>query len=151
MATAGDDANHVDASVCWACACGDVVGPGVSYRDAIVSAPPNHRTPVGTSLVYDAVYRAPMGGDVAIIGQNTLREKLGNDVMAQLKASVLKAHGREDGPEMESTAGDAVIEPNAGAVVRAVMAVKTLRLGDAGVQAAAVEGGPTLDTAMGVA
>ena len=33
--------------------------------------------------------------------------------MAQLKASVLKAHGREDGPEMETTAG-AVGEPNAG-------------------------------------
>ena len=42
--------------------------------------------------------------------------------MAQLKASVLKAHGREDGPEMEATAG-AVDEPNAGVVLRAAMAV----------------------------
>ena len=42
--------------------------------------------------------------------------------MAQLKASVLKAHGREDGPEMDTTAG-AVDEPNAGAVLRAAMAV----------------------------
>ena len=44
--------------------------------------------------------------------------------MAQLKASVLKAHGREDGPEMEITAG-AVDEPNAGAVMRVAMAVTT--------------------------
>ena len=42
--------------------------------------------------------------------------------MAQLKASVLKAHGREDGPEMEITSG-AVGKPNAGAVLRAAMAV----------------------------
>ena len=42
--------------------------------------------------------------------------------MAQLKASVLKAHGREDGAEMETTAGP-VGEPNAGAVLRAAMAV----------------------------
>ena len=42
--------------------------------------------------------------------------------MTQLKASVLKAHGREYGPEMETTAG-AVDEPNAGAMLRAVMAV----------------------------
>ena len=38
----------------------------------------------------------PGGGDVVIIGQETLREKLGIDVMTQLKVSVLKAHGRED-------------------------------------------------------
>ena len=38
-ATAWDDANRVDAGVCWACACGDVVRPGVGYRDTIVSAP----------------------------------------------------------------------------------------------------------------
>ena len=42
----------------------------------------------------------PGGADVVIIGQETLREKLGIDVMAQLKASVLKAHGRQDGPEI---------------------------------------------------
>ena len=35
---------------------------------------------------------------------------------------VLKAHGREDCPEMEATAG-AVDEPNAGVVLRAAMAV----------------------------
>ena len=64
----------------------------------------------------------PGGGDVVIIGQKSLREKLGIDLMAQLKVSVLKAHGREDGPEMETTAG-AVGEPNAGAVLRAAMAV----------------------------
>ena len=64
----------------------------------------------------------PGGGDVVIIGQKTLREKFGIDVMTQLKASVLKVHGREDGPEMEATAG-AVDEPNAGAVLRAAMAV----------------------------
>ena len=64
----------------------------------------------------------PGGGDVVIIGQETLREKLGIHIMAQLKTSVLKAHGREDSPEMETTAG-AVGEPNAGAVLRAAMAV----------------------------
>ena len=32
----------------------------------------------------------PRGGDVVIIGQKTLREKLGIDVMTQLKALVLK-------------------------------------------------------------
>ena len=42
--------------------------------------------------------------------------------MTQLKASVLKAHGREDDPEMEATAR-AVDELNAGAVLRAAMAV----------------------------
>ena len=44
-------------------------------------------------------------------GQKTLRGKHGIDVMAQLKASVLTAHGREDGSEMEVTAGGAVSEP----------------------------------------
>ena len=63
----------------------------------------------------------PRGGDVVIILQKILRDKLGIDVMAQLKASVLKAHGREDGPEMEITAG-AVGEPNGGALLRAAMA-----------------------------
>ena len=59
---------------------------------------------------------------MVIIGQKTLREKLGIDVMIQLKASVLKARRRENGPEVEATAG-AVDEPNAGAVLRAAMAV----------------------------
>ena len=62
---------------------------------------------------------------MVIIGQKTLREELGIDVMTQLRASVLKVHGREDGPEMEATAG-AVDEPNAGAVLRAAMAVTAL-------------------------
>ena len=65
---------------------------------------------------------------MVIIGQKTLREKLGIDVMAQLKASVLKAHGREDGPETEISAS-AVGEPNAGAVLRAAMAVTAFRPG----------------------
>ena len=65
----------------------------------------------------------PGGSDVVIIGQSTLREKHGIDVMAQLQASLLKAQGREDGPEMEITAGGAVGEPKAGAAVRAAMAV----------------------------
>ena len=67
----------------------------------------------------------PGGGDVVIIGQKTLREKLGIDVMAQIKESVLKANGREDGPEVEIAAGD-VGEPNAGAVLRAAMDVTAL-------------------------
>ena len=42
---------------------------------------------------------------MVIIGQKTLREKLGIDVMAQLKASVLKEYGRENGPELKITGG----------------------------------------------
>ena len=64
----------------------------------------------------------PWGGDVAIIGQKTLREKLGIDVMAQIKASVLRARGRQDDAGMELTACS-VGEPNDGAVLRATMAV----------------------------
>ena len=60
----------------------------------------------------------PGGGDVVIMGQKTLRKKLGIDVMAQLKTSVLKACGRQDGAGMELTAR-AVGEPNAGAVLPA--------------------------------
>ena len=59
---------------------------------------------------------------MVIIGQKTLSEKRGIDVTTQLKASVLRAHGREDGPELEATA-DAMDEPNARAVLRAAMAV----------------------------
>ena len=77
---------------------------------------------MGTRPVYDPFIVLPEGGDVVITGQKTLREKLGIDVMAQLKVPVLKAHGREDGPETEITAGD-VGEPNAGALLRAAMAV----------------------------
>ena len=64
----------------------------------------------------------PVGGDVVIIGQKTLREKLGIDVMAPLKASALKAQGRQDRAGMEFTA-PSVGEPNDGAVLRAAMAV----------------------------
>ena len=60
---------------------------------------------------------------MVIIGQKTLREKLGIDVMAQLKTSVLKAQWREDGSGMELTAR-AVGEPNDGDVLRAAMDVK---------------------------
>ena len=63
----------------------------------------------------------PGGGDVVIIGQKTLGEKSG------IKASVLKAHGGEDGPEMEGTAG-AVGETNVGAVLRVAMAVTAFGL-----------------------
>ena len=59
---------------------------------------------------------------MVIIGQKTLREKLGIDVMAQLKASVLKAQGRHDGSEMELTARS-VGERNDGAVLRVAMTV----------------------------
>ena len=62
----------------------------------------------------------PGGGDVVIIGQKTPREKLGIDIMAQLKASVLKAQGRQDGPEIELTTRS-VVEPNDGAVLRPAM------------------------------
>ena len=59
---------------------------------------------------------------MVILGQKAVRANLGIDVMTQLNASVLKAHGREDGPAMEATVG-AVDEPNAGTVLRAAMAV----------------------------
>ena len=63
----------------------------------------------------------PGTGDV-VIGQKTLREKLGIDVMAQLKASVLKAQGHQDGAGMDLTARS-VGEPNDGDVLQATMAV----------------------------
>ena len=62
------------------------------------------------------------GDDVVIIGQTTMTEKRGIDVMTQLKAPVLKAHGRKDGAEMEIAAGG-VGEPNTGAVLKAAMGV----------------------------
>ena len=64
----------------------------------------------------------PGGGGVVFIGQKTLRENLGINVMAQVKVSVLKAHGRLDGAGMEFNAC-AVGEPNAGAVLRAALVV----------------------------
>ena len=42
--------------------------------------------------------------------------------MTQLKPSVLKAHGRDDGPKIEAAAG-AVDEPNHGAPLRGAMAI----------------------------
>ena len=66
---------------------------------------------MGTSPVYDAVRRAPRGYDVLITGQKNWRETLAIDVMAQLKVSVLKACGPEDGPELEIRAGGAVGGP----------------------------------------
>ena len=70
----------------------------------------------------------PGGHNGIFVGQKYSREKFGIDVMAQLKASVLKAHGREDGPETESTAGP-VGESNAGSVLRAAMAVMAFEPG----------------------
>ena len=64
----------------------------------------------------------PGGSDVVIIGQKTLREKLGIDVMAQLKTSVLKAQRCQDAAGMKLTARSEG-EPNDGAVLRAAMAV----------------------------
>ena len=64
----------------------------------------------------------PGGGDVVIMGQTTLREKLGIGVMAQLKASVRKAQGRQDGGGMEPTTRS-VGEPIDGSVLRVVVAV----------------------------
>ena len=46
-----------------------------------------------------------------ITGQKNWRETLAIDVMAQLKVSVLKACGPEDGPELEIRAGGAVGGP----------------------------------------
>ena len=59
---------------------------------------------------------------MVIIGQKTLRENLGIDVMAQLKVSVLKAQGRQDGAGMELPARP-VGEANDGAVLSAAMTV----------------------------
>ena len=65
---------------------------------------------------------------MVIIGQKTLREKLGIDVTAQMKASVLKAQGRQNGAGMELTARS-VGEPNDGAVLRVAIAVIAFVLG----------------------
>ena len=79
-------------------------------------------TPWGPVQFTMAFIVLPGRVDVVIIGQKTLRGKLGIDVMVQLKASVLKAQGRQDGAGMELTARS-VGEPNDGAVLRATMAV----------------------------
>ena len=125
--TAGDDA-HRDAFVGHA---GVVTSLGQEC-DIMTQSCPLHltiETPRGPVRFTMPFIVLPGGGDVVIIGQKTLREKFGIDVMAQLKASVLKAHGREDGPEIETTAG-AVDEPNAGAVLRAAMTVTAFGPGD---------------------
>ena len=104
-ATIGEDANHVDAGVCWACAGCDVIGPAC---DIVTQARPLHltiETPWGLVRFTMPFIVLPGRGDVVISGQNSLREKLGIYVMAQLKASVIKAHRREDDDEMETTAG----------------------------------------------
>ena len=91
---------------------------------SIVSAPFNDRRSMGTLRFTMPFIVLHGGGDVVIIGKKTLREKLGIDVMAQLKALILKAHGRQDGVGMEFTAR-AEGKPNAGAVLRTAMAVTT--------------------------
>ena len=63
------------------------------------------------------------GSDVVIIGQKTLGEKLGIDVVAQLKTFVLKAQGRQDVAGMELTPRS-VGEPNDAVVLRAATSVK---------------------------
>ena len=78
------------------------------------------KTPWGPARFAIAFIVLSWGGDVVFIGQKTLREKLGIDVMAQLKAYVLKAKGRRDGAGTELTARS-VGEPNDG--VRVAMAV----------------------------
>ena len=67
-------------------ACGDVVWP---ERDIETQSYPLHLTmeatwaPVRLNLPFIVLLR---GGDVVIVGQKTLRDKFGIDVMAQLKA-----------------------------------------------------------------
>ena len=92
--------------------------------DIVTQSCPLHltiETPWGP-VRFTVPFVLPAGDDVIIIGQKTLREKLGIDVMAQLKASVLKAHGCEHGHKVDITAGG-MGEPNAGAVLWAAMAV----------------------------
>ena len=87
-----------------------------------MSAPPNDQNHVGASPVYDAVHRAPGGRRCGYYRTEDHDRKVGSMSWGQLKESVMKAHGREDIPEIETTAG-AVREPNAGAALRAAMAV----------------------------
>ena len=93
--------------------------------DIVTQSCPLHltiETPWGSARFTMPSIVLPRGGDVVIIGQKTLREKPGIDVITKLKASALKAHGRENGSSMEATAG-AVDESHAGAVLRAAMDV----------------------------
>ena len=94
-----------------------------------MSAPCNDGNSKGTIPVYCVVYRAPSrGGDVVVIRQKTRKEKLGTDVKAQLKASALSAQGCQNDAGMAFTAL-AVGDPNAGAVLRGMMAVTAFGLG----------------------
>ena len=88
------------------------------------SCPPHLATEIPWTLVRFTMpfIVVPGGGDVVFIGPKTLKENIGINVMAQVKASVLKDHGRLDGAGMELKAC-AVGEPNAGAVLRAALAV----------------------------
>ena len=107
-----------------------VTSLGQEY-DIVTQSCPLHltiKTPWGPVRFTMAFIVLLGGADVVIIGQTTLREKLRIDVMTQFKASVLKAHWREDGPELEATAG-AVDEPNAGVVLRAAMFVTAFGTG----------------------
>ena len=78
-------------------------------------------TPWGRIRITMPFLVLPDSGDVVIIEKETLGEKLSVDVMAQLKASVLKALRRQDGAGMVFTARS-VGEPNDSAVLRAAMA-----------------------------
>ena len=88
-ATAWDDANRVDAGVCWACACGDVVDLECDIVTQSCSLHLTIETPWALVWFTTPFIVLAGGGDVVIIGQKTLRETLGIDVMVQLKASVL--------------------------------------------------------------
>ena len=70
----------------------------------------------------------PGRGEVIVIGQNTLKKKLGIDVMAQLKASALKAQGRQEIAGMELTARS-MGESNNGAVLRVAMSATAFASG----------------------
>ena len=78
---------------------------------------------MGTSPVTMPVFVLPGGGGVVIIGQKTLREKLGIDVMVQLKAYVLNAHGRQDGRRWGGVYSSCYERARRGAVLRVAMAV----------------------------
>ena len=59
---------------------------------------------------------------MVIIGQKTLREKNGLDVISKQNASVKKSRGREDGVELHITDG-AVGEPDARDVLGMAIAI----------------------------
>ena len=89
--TAGDDANRVNAGVCWACA---RVTSLSQECDVEVQSCPLYltiETPWGALRLTLPFAVLPGRDDVAIIRRETLREKMGIDVVWQLKASVLKS------------------------------------------------------------